>query len=147
VRVADTGLVIALPGALPRSPQVETHGDVRVFDYGNPQSTLITVEVVVNVLPRAVPADQLDQFLESERQAMQTTPLADAQRHGDPRIVTVGTHRFAFTTDVFKNGVEVRTWASALGDREVVLRIFSPAHLPSSWAGIEDQIVESLQRQ
>jgi rhomboid protease GluP len=147
VRVADTGLVIALPSVLPKSPQVETRGDVRVFDYGNPQSTLITVEIVVNVLPQVVPAEQFDEFLDSERQAMQTTPLAEAKRQGDARIVTVGARRFAFVADAFKNGVEVRTWASALGDREVVLRIYSTAHLPSSWAGIEDQIVESLQRQ
>jgi hypothetical protein len=146
VSVADTGLVIALPSVLPRSPQIETKGDVRVFDYGSPQSTQITVEVVVSVLPRAVPDDQLDQFLESERQAMQSRPLAEARRQGAPEIVTVGAHRFAFAADTFKNGIKVRTWASALGDREVVLRIFSAAHLPSSWAGIEDQIVESLQR-
>lgn len=147
VRVADTGVVMALPGVLSKSPQVEATGDVRVFDYGNLQSTPIVVEVVVNVLPQIVPAEQLDEALENERQAMQTTPLGEAQRQGDARIVTVGARRFAFATHAFKNGVKVRAWASVLGDREVVLRIYSTADRPSAWAGIEDQIVESVQRQ
>lgn len=146
VRVADTGLVIALPSVLPRSAQVETHGDVRVFGYGNLRSTPIAVEVVVNPLPQVVPADQLDEALENERRAMQTAPLADAQRQGDATIATVGAHRFAFATHAFKNGVQVKTWASVLGDREVVLRIYSTPDRPRVWAGIEDQIVESVQR-
>jgi membrane associated rhomboid family serine protease len=147
VRVADTGLVVALPSVLSKSPQVETTGEVRVFSYGNLQSTPIAVEVVVNPLPQIVPADQLDEALDNERQAMQTTPLPDAQRQGDARIVTVGARRFAFLTHVFKNGVKIQTWASVLGDREVLLRVYSTADRPSAWAGIEDPIVDSLQRQ
>jgi CubicO group peptidase (beta-lactamase class C family) len=40
----------------------------------------------------------------------------------------------------------IQTWASVLGDREVLLRIYSTADRPSAWAGIEDPIVDSLQR-
>jgi membrane associated rhomboid family serine protease len=146
VGVADTGLVIALPSVLSKSPQVETTGDVSVFGYGTLRSTPIAVQVVVNRLRQIVPADQLDEVLDNERQAMQTTPLPDAKRQGDARIVTVGARRFAFLTHAFENGVKVQTWASVLGDREVVVRIYSTADRPSAWAGIEDPIVESLQR-
>ncbi|HEX8111487.1 MAG TPA: rhomboid family intramembrane serine protease, partial [Kofleriaceae bacterium] len=146
VRVADTGLVVAVPSTVAKSPQAETKGDVRVFDYGNLQSTPVVVEIVVNPLSQTVPADQLDEVLENERQAMQDTALPGAQRQGDARIVTVGARRFAFLTHAFKNGVKVRTWTSVLRDLEVVLRVYSTPDRPAAWAGIEDKIVESLQR-
>lgn len=59
----------------------------------------------------------------------------------------MGARRVAFLAHVFKNGVKVRTWSSVFGDREVVLRIYSTPDRPAAWAGIEDKIVESLQRQ
>jgi hypothetical protein len=71
----------------------------------------------------------------------------DAERQGDARIVTVGAHRFVSVTHVFKNRVTMRSWATALDDRQVVLRVFLPPDRPAAWVGIEDKIVASLQRQ
>lgn len=147
VRVADTGLVVAIPSILAKAPQVETKGEVRVFDYGTLQSAPVVVEIVVDALSQTVPAEQLDEVLEKERQAMQDTALPGAQRQGDARTVTVGARRFAFLTHTFKNGVTVRTWTSVLRELEVVLRIYSTPDRPAAWAGIEDKIVDSLQRQ
>jgi len=147
VRVADTGLVVEMPTVLPRSPQVEIKEEVRVFDYGDLGDAPIAVELIVGVLSRPVPAEQLDEFLQRERQAMQDAALPEAQRQGDARIVTVAGRHFASTTHVRKDRVTLRSWVTALGDREVVLRIYSLPDRPASWAGIEDKIVASLQRQ
>jgi hypothetical protein len=146
VRVADTGLVVELPGVISSSPQVETTSDARVFTYGSLQTAPVVVQIIVSVLPQTVPDGQLDEFLDHERQAMQEMSAPKAQRQGDARITTVGARRFAFVTHEFQNEVTARTWATALGDREVVLRVSSMRDRPAAWAGIEDKIVASLQR-
>lgn len=145
VRVADTGLVVDLPGVISTSPQVETTSDARVFTYGSLQTAPVVVQVIVNVLPQTVPDGQLDEFLDHERQAMQDMSAPKAQRKGDARITTVGARRFAFVTHEFQNGVTSRTWASALGDREVAVRVSSMQDRPAAWAGIDERIVASLQ--
>jgi rhomboid protease GluP len=146
VRVADTGLVVTLPDVIARSPKVDTKGDVRVFDYGNLQNAPIMVELVVSVLSQPVSPDQLDEALEIERKAMQDTALPGAQRRDDARIVAVDGRRFVFVTHAIKS-VTLRSWVSLLGDREVVLRIYSLPDPPAAWSGIADKIVASLQRQ
>jgi hypothetical protein len=59
----------------------------------------------------------------------------------------VGAHHFVTVTYADKNGVTMKAWSTALGDHQVVLRIYSLPDRPASWAGIEDKIVASLQRQ
>ena len=126
---------------------METDDKVRVFDYGNLRDEPILVELVVAVLPSRVLDEQLDEFLQSLQSVMQNAALPEAQRRGDARIATVGAHRFASTTHAFKNGVTMRSWGTALGDRQVILRVYSLSDRPASWVGIEDKIVASLQRQ
>lgn len=94
----------------------------------------------------SVSAEQLDGFLQSLQRVMQNDVPPEAQHQGDARITTVGAHRFASTTHTFKNGVMMRTWGTALGDRQVILRVYSLSDRPASWGGIEDKIVASLQR-
>jgi membrane associated rhomboid family serine protease len=147
VRVADTGVVVQMPDIMSRSPHVETMDKVRVFDYGNLRDEPIVVELVVAVLPSRVLDEQLDEFLQSLQSVMQNAALPEAQRQGDARIVTVGARRFVSTTHAFKNRVTVRSWGTALGDRQVILRVYLHPDHPASWAGIEDKIVASLQRQ
>jgi membrane associated rhomboid family serine protease len=148
VRVADTGLAVEVPSVVSKSLHEETRDAVRVFNYGDLGDAPVVVEVIVNVLPHPVLAEQLDDFLESERQAMmQDATVPNAQRQGDARIVTVGARRFASATYVFKNRVTMRSWATALGDSEVVLQVLSLPDRPAAWTGIEDKIVASLQRQ
>jgi membrane associated rhomboid family serine protease len=147
VRVADTGLVVEMPSVLSKSPRVETDGEARVFDYGNLNDNPIAAELVVATLPHSVPTEQLDEFLDSARRELQSVTPPDAERQGDARIVTVGAHRFVSVTHVFKNRVTMRSWATALDDRQVVLRVFLPPDRPAAWVGIEDKMVASLQRQ
>jgi rhomboid protease GluP len=146
VRVADTGLVVEVPSVLSKSLRVETKGELRVFDYGSLKNQPITVQLIVGALQRPVPAEQLDEFLQSERSAMQDAALPNAQRQGDAQIVTVGARRFVATTHAFKNRVAMRSWLTAVGGHEVILRVYSLPDRPASWAGIEDKIVASLQR-
>ena len=146
VGVADTGVVVEMPDLISRSPHVETKDKVRVFDYGNLRDEPIVVELVVAALPSSVPDEQLDGFLHSLQSVMQSAALPDAQRQGDARIVTVGARRFVSTTHAFKNRVTLQSWGTALGDRQVILRVYSLPDRPASWAGIEDRIVASLQR-
>jgi rhomboid protease GluP len=146
VRVADTGVTVEMPGVLSKSLQVETEGEARLFNYGDLSDAPIAVELVVGVLRRPVLAEQLDELLQSERQAMQDAALPNAQRQGDARIVSVGGRHFVSATHVRKDRVTMRSWLTALGDRQVVLRIYSLPDRPASWAGIEDKIVASLQR-
>jgi hypothetical protein len=136
-----------MPSVLSKSPRVETDGEARVFDYGNLNDNPIAAELVVATLPHSVPTEQLDEFLDSARRELQSVTPPDAERQGDARIVTVGAHRFVSVTHVFKNRVTMRSWATALDDRQVVLRVFLPPDRPAAWVGIEDKMVASLQRQ
>jgi membrane associated rhomboid family serine protease len=147
VRVADTGLVMEMPSVLSQSPRTETKGEVRRFYYGNLNDNPLLIEFIVVVLPRSVPDEGLDKFLDGLRQALQDAVPSDAQRQGDARTVTVGARHFVSVTYADKNRVTRKTWGTVLGDRQVVLRIYSLPGLPASWAGIEDKIVASLQRQ
>ena len=146
VRVADTGVVVEMPDIFSRSLHAVTKEKVRVFDYGSLRDEPIVVELVVAVLPSRVLDEQLDEFLQSLQSVMQNAALPEAQRQGDARIVTVGARRFVSTTHAFKNRVTVQSWGTALGDRQVILRVYSHPDRPASWAGIEDKIVASLQR-
>lgn len=144
IRVADTGVVVAVPDVIARATTAETKGAVRLFSYGNLSQAPVMVEVGVNVLPQPVTDDQLDEIMELERKAMQDTALPDAQRQGDAKIITVGGRRFVVVNHTIK-GLPLRSWVSVFRDREVVLRVYALPDRPSAWIGIEDQIVESLQ--
>jgi len=146
VRVADTGVVVSLPDTIARAPAAERKGDLQVFTYGDPRRTPVVVEVIVAVLPRAVAAEELDEFLEHERQELQKMSPAGAQRQGDAKLVTVGARRGAVVNHTL-NGFALRTSLVVLGDREVVVRSYVAQDLSPAWFGVQDKIAESVQVQ
>jgi rhomboid protease GluP len=144
VRVADTGVTMEMPSVIAGPPVEQPQGNLRSFTFGDLAHTPAVVEVVVNVLPQVVPSEQLDEILQVERKAVQEASPPGAQRKQDAKIVTVGGRRFVFVAHVI-NRITLQTWVSVFRDREVMLRIYSVPDLPTSWAGIENRIVGSLQ--
>src|SRR5204862_6634852 len=115
----------------------------RDFVFAAPRSEPLIVELVIILHPDESRPEELEAILESERKAFEDTPLPGAQREGNATLVTIGGRRFA-TVAHRVNGVPLRSWASIIGRREVVLRIYSLSNRPPSWAGVEDKIVASL---
>lgn len=146
VQLADTRVALEIPSVIAGSPVEENKEGFRVFGFGNLASAPVMVELVVHVLPQAVPPDELDEVMQLERKGAQETNPAGAKRQGDAKIVTVGGRPFVTVTHLM-NTVILRSWITVFGDREVVLRVYSAPDLPASWAGIEDTIVASLQAQ
>jgi rhomboid protease GluP len=144
VQVADTGVTLELPSSIAGPPLEKIEGNYRVFTFGDPTNERVGVELVVTVLGQVVAPEQLEEVLQVEQKALQAALLPGAQRDGDATIVTVGGRRFA-TAAHHINQVSLRSWVSVFGDREIVLRVYSIPDRPTSWAGIEEKIVASLQ--
>ncbi len=143
VEVADTGLSVELPSAIAHPPTVEQVTGARIFTFGNLLADPVAIELVVNVLPQALPPEELDAAMETEREAAQSAAPRGAERQGDATIVTLD-GRPVVTVTHRLNTITIRTWAWILGDREVILRVYSRPDRSASWSGVEDRIAASL---
>lgn len=144
VRVADTGVVVAVPEVISGAPVATTTGAMQIFLYGKQSLAPVLVEVDVSPLRQPVTDDHIDEFLETMREGLQNATLHEAQRQSDAKIVSVGARRFV-VIDHTTRGFERRSWFSVFRDRRVVLRVYMIPDRPAAWRGIEDRIVASLQ--
>jgi len=144
IPVGDTGLTIELPSVLARIPHENREGTLRAFTYGDFKQTPCVVEIVLNMLPQAIPPEQLDEVLIADQKALQDSVPPGAQRTQPAAIVTVGNRRFASVTHMIDR-VTMKSWASVLRDRDVLVRVYSTPDLPLAWAGLDERIVASLQ--
>jgi len=144
IAVGDTGLTIELPSVLATIPHENREGTVRAFTYGDLKQTPCVVEIILNTLPQVIPPEQLDDVLVAEQKALQDSVPPGAQRTQPAAIVTVGNRRFASAIHTIDR-VTMKSWASVLRDREVLVRVYSTPDLPLAWAGLDERIVASLQ--
>jgi len=144
VAVADTGVALAVPNVIASEPvEQKQERSARVFTFGA-AGDVVVVEVVVSLFPKAVPPEQVAMMLGYTGGILQHRALPGAELQGDPKIVDVRGRSF-LTLNHRIDQVALQSWASIFGDRLVVLRIYAMPNRPASWAGIEDEIVESLE--
>jgi membrane associated rhomboid family serine protease len=146
VQVADTGVTLEIPSVMAGALVDEHQDGVRILRYGKLSEYPLIVELLIVGLAQVVPPEQLEEVLETERKALQEVAIPGAQRQTDAVLATQGGRRFATVTHRI-NTVTLRTWLTIVGDRELILRIYALDELPSSWLGLEEKIVASLQAQ
>jgi rhomboid protease GluP len=145
VVVADTGVSLELPSLIAERPVDESKGFFRTLGFGAQLQEGMAVEVSVRSRFTSLAPDELDRQLEVARSLAGNVPPG-AEQIDAAKVVKVRGHSF-LALSYRMNAVTVRIWMSIFGHRQVILRIYRRAGLPSSWAGIEDAIVASLQVQ
>jgi rhomboid protease GluP len=142
VVLPGAGLSLEVPATLGlRHDQAE---GLQAFVFGNIERDPLAVEVLLARMDEPVPEGELEPALEAMRAELERQTPPSTRRLGMARVETVGRHRAVVFEEEFDTGARLHGWMTLLGDRQVLVRLYTRPHAPEAWRRLEATLFRSL---
>ena len=142
--IGNTGLSLEVPAAGAHRPEVMVEQGMTRVDFGSLREQPVMFEAVVAPLIRAPRRDELDSFLEKNRQDLDQHAPPKWKQTAPAKRIALGDLPAIVVEHDANADTHVKSYQVVVGANEVLVRAYAGKERPKTWEGIEEKVVATV---